>query len=42
MILENDGFSDLQNRFVMRGVPHTLALLQNTLSPAGWDDHTAE
>ena len=35
LILENlDGFSDLQNRFVMRGVPHTLALLQNTLSPA--------
>lgn len=35
LILENlDGFSDLQNRFVMRGVPHTLALLQNTLTPA--------
>ena len=35
LILENlDGFGDLQNRFVMRGVPHTLALLQNTLSPA--------
>ena len=35
LILENlDGFSDLANRFVMRGVPHTLALLQNTLSPA--------
>jgi hypothetical protein len=35
LILENlDGFGDLQNRFVMRGIPHTLALLQNTLSPA--------
>ena len=35
LILENlDGFGDLQNTFVMRGVPHTLALLQNTLSPA--------
>src|SRR5215510_1225859 len=35
LILENlDGFGDLSNRFVMRGVPHTLALLQNTLSPA--------
>ncbi len=28
LILENvDGFSDLENKFVMRGVPHTLALL---------------
>ena len=35
LILENlDGFDDLANKFVMRGVPHTLALLQNTLSPA--------
>jgi hypothetical protein len=35
LILENlDGFKDLQNTFVMRGVPHTLALLQNTLTPA--------
>jgi hypothetical protein len=35
LILENlDGFGDLSNRFVMRGVPHTLALLQNSLSPA--------
>ena len=35
LILENlDGFDDLQNKFVMRGVPHTLALLQNTLTPA--------
>lgn len=35
LILENlDGFDDLANKFVMRGVPHTLALLQNTLTPA--------
>jgi hypothetical protein len=35
LILENlDGFNDLGNTFVMRGVPHTLALLQNTLTPA--------
>jgi hypothetical protein len=35
LILENlDGFKDIENTFVMRGVPHTLALLQNTLSPA--------
>ncbi|HKQ74453.1 MAG TPA: hypothetical protein VJ810_12250 [Blastocatellia bacterium] len=34
LILENvDGFQDLANKFVMRGVPHTLALLQNTLTP---------
>lgn len=36
LILENpDGFDDLNNKFVMRGVPHTLALLQNTLTPVG-------
>ncbi|HLG13582.1 MAG TPA: hypothetical protein VJH03_03530 [Blastocatellia bacterium] len=36
LILENvDGFGDLANRFAMRGVPHTLALLQNTLTPVG-------
>ena len=36
LILENpDGFDDLLNKFVMRGVPHTLALLQNTLTPVG-------
>ena len=43
LILENpDGFGDLANRFVMRGVPHTLALLQNTLTPvpAGGDGTT--
>lgn len=35
LILENlDGFDDLEKKFVMRGVPHTLALLQNTLTPA--------
>jgi hypothetical protein len=34
LILENpDGFDDLNNKFAMRGVPHTLALLQNTLTP---------
>jgi hypothetical protein len=34
LILENvDGLDDLQNKFVMRGVPHTLALLDNTLTP---------
>ena len=42
LILENvDGFGDLANRFVMRGVPHTLALLPNTLTPvAGGADGT--
>ena len=34
LILENpDGFDNLAGKFVMRGVPHTLALLQNTLTP---------
>ncbi|HEU4710391.1 MAG TPA: hypothetical protein VFS76_02445 [Pyrinomonadaceae bacterium] len=34
LILENvDGFSNLSTRFVMRGVPHTLALLPNSLAP---------
>lgn len=42
LILENvDGFGDLANRFVMRGVPHTLALIPNTLAPvAGGLDGT--
>jgi hypothetical protein len=42
LILENpDGFDNLANKFVMRGVPHTLALLQNTLTPvAGGGDGT--
>ena len=36
LILENpDGFDNLPSKFVMRGVPHTLALLQNTLTPVG-------
>jgi hypothetical protein len=36
LILENpDGFDNLAGKFVMRGVPHTLALLQNTLTPVG-------
>ena len=36
LILENpDGFDALPSKFVMRGVPHTLALLQNTLTPVG-------
>ena len=34
LILENvDGFEDLANKFVMRGVPHTLAL-STSLTPA--------
>ena len=42
LILENpDGFGNLASNFVMRGVPHTLALLQNTLQPvAGGGDGT--
>lgn len=42
LILENvDGFSNLSTRFVMRGVPHTLALLPNSLTPvAGGADGT--
>jgi len=36
MILENqDGFDDLANRFVLRGIPHTLALRTSVASPAG-------
>ncbi|MCI0435933.1 MAG: hypothetical protein L0271_20170 [Gemmatimonadetes bacterium] len=36
MILENlDGFEDLPNRFVMRGIPHTLALRTSVNSAAG-------
>ena len=36
LILENpDGFGNLASNFVMRGVPHTLALIQNTLTPVG-------
>lgn len=42
LILENpDGFGNLATRFVMRGVPHTLALIPNTLTPvAGGADGT--
>jgi len=39
LILENvDGFGDLENKFVMRGVPHTLGLLTSlgTQERAGW------
>lgn len=42
LILENpDGMDDLAHKFVMRGIPHTLALLDNTLTPvAGGADGT--
>ena len=36
LILENlDGFDDLENQFVLRGVPHTLALRSSVDSPQG-------
>lgn len=36
LIKENlDGFDDLSKRFVMRSVPHTLAMAQSVASPAG-------
>jgi len=36
LILENlDGFDDLENKFVMRGVPHVLALRTSVNSPQG-------
>jgi len=36
LIVENlDGFDDLENRFVMRGVPHVLAQRTSIASPAG-------
>jgi mono/diheme cytochrome c family protein len=36
LIQENlDGFNDLPNRFVMRGIPHTLGLRVSVASPAG-------
>ena len=36
LILENlDGFGDLRNKFVMRGVPHVLALRTSIQSPGG-------
>jgi hypothetical protein len=38
LILENvDGFDDLPNKFVMRSVPHTLAM-PNTLKPGILDE----
>lgn len=41
LILENaDGFGNLATNFVMRGVPHTLALLPNTLAPFPGDGTT--
>ena len=42
LIKENaDGLDNLRNKFVMRGVPHTLALQDNTLAPvAGGGDGT--
>jgi cytochrome c peroxidase len=39
LILENvDGFDDLPNKFVMRSVPHTLAMLPDTLAPSQLDE----
>jgi hypothetical protein len=36
LIQENlDGFDDLENRFVMRGIPHTLGLRTSITSPQG-------
>jgi len=36
LILENlDGFDDLKNKFVMRGVPHVLGLRTSVASPGG-------
>ena len=36
LILENvDGFADLENKFVMRGVPHVLGLRTSVASPQG-------
>ncbi len=36
LILENlDGFGDLENRFVLRGVPHTLGMRASVDSPQG-------
>ncbi|HJQ67838.1 MAG TPA: hypothetical protein VKA70_02635 [Blastocatellia bacterium] len=39
LILENvDGFEDLSSKFVMRSVPHTLAMLPDTLAPSQFDE----
>ncbi len=41
LIKENvDGFEDLERKFVMRGVPHTLALIDNSLRPSKIDNTT--
>ena len=41
LILENtDGFDDLANKFVMRGVPHILALIPSSLRAASVDGVT--
>ena len=41
LILENtDGFDDLANKFVMRGVPHILALIPSSLRAASFDGIT--
>jgi len=38
LILENvDGFDDLAHKFVMRGVPHVLALIPSSISAASFD-----
>jgi cytochrome c peroxidase len=38
LILENvDGFDDLAHKFVMRGVPHVLALIPSSINPASFD-----
>jgi hypothetical protein len=38
LILENvDGFDDLENKFVFRSTQHTLAMLQNALTPSPTD-----
>jgi hypothetical protein len=38
--VNKDGFDDLANRFVMRGVPHTLALISSSLTPTILDGTT--
>jgi cytochrome c peroxidase len=41
LILENvDGFDDLAHKFVMRGVPHVLALIPSSINPASFDGIT--
>jgi hypothetical protein len=38
ILLNVDGFDDLNNKFVMRGVLHTLAMLPGTLKPGELDE----